>query len=151
MNIRKKLSILFITRPLPDLMAIAWFVMRMVVAYLMVVFHGWGKFMRVVNGNLKFADPVGLGEELSLVLVMFAEFICSILVGLGFLTRLAVIPLITTMLVALLVQHGDEPISANWNIVGYLSVYFALLYAGAGRYSVDYRLWPAKESDAGKK
>ena len=132
---------------MPDLMSIAWFLLRLVTAYMMIIYHGWGKLMRITDGNLNFSDPIGIGVEASLILVMFAEFFCSILVALGLFTRFAVLPLIFTMLVALLIQHGDDPISENWNIIAYLSAYIALFYGGAGRYSFDYKFWPDNRSD----
>ena len=30
--------------------------------------HGYGKFLRVFNGNFKFSDPLGIGTSLSLTL-----------------------------------------------------------------------------------
>ena len=67
----------------------------------MMLTHGIPKIDRVFGeGPVKFADPFGLGPEISLVLVIFAEVACSLLVMVGLKTRLATIPLLITMLVA---------------------------------------------------
>ena len=58
----------------------------------MMLTHGGPKLMQVLDGNLKFSDPIGIGPELSLILVVFAEFFCSILIIIGLGTRLATIP-----------------------------------------------------------
>ncbi len=74
---------------------LALLVVRIAVSSLMLT-HGGPKFMRLLDGNLKFGDPIGLGPELSFVLVVFAEFFCSIFIIVGLGTRLAVFPLLIT-------------------------------------------------------
>lgn len=59
--------------------------------------------------EITFADPFGLGPAPSLALAVFAEVFCSILIMLGIFTRLSVIPLIITMLVAWLMVHISDP------------------------------------------
>lgn len=39
--------------------------------------HGWGKMMKLIEGNFEFGDPIGLGPEISLILTVFAEIICA--------------------------------------------------------------------------
>ena len=70
--------------------------------------HGFGKLQKLVNGNFEFGDPIGLGPEISLGLTVFAEILCAFLVLVGLFTRLAVIPLIITMLVAVFIVHADH-------------------------------------------
>ena len=73
--------------------------------------HGIPKLQRLLSGEeIKFADPYGLGPEVSFVLVIFAEFLCSILVALGLATRLAVIPLMITMATAIVSVLTGIPI-----------------------------------------
>jgi len=64
-------------------------IVRLSVAALMIT-HGLPKLSKLLaGGEIQFADPFGLGPALSLVLVVFAEFFCSILIGIGLGTRLA--------------------------------------------------------------
>jgi len=99
--------------------------------------HGWPKLQRLLAGDMKFGDPLGLGPEVSLVLVVFAEFLCSILIMLGLGTRLASVPLIVTMAVAAFIAHADDPFQRKELALFYLVVFVVLLLSGSGKYSVD--------------
>lgn len=111
--------------------------LRIVVAVFMLI-HGVPKLINLIQGNLEFPDPIGLGSELSLVLVIFAEVFCSVIILIGFKSRLAAIPLIFNMLVILLVVHGDDPIFEHWNVLLYLLSYGIILHLGGGKYSLTY-------------
>ncbi len=104
----------------------------------MMLTHGIPKIDRLVgDGPVKFADPFGLGPEISLVLVLFAEVACSIFVMIGFKTRLATIPLMITMLVAAFYIHGTDPFGEKELPLLFLTVFGSILISGGGRYSVD--------------
>ena len=118
---------------------LALLVLRLSVGILMLT-HGIPKLERLLSGDFNFPDPIGLGPELSLILVTFAEFFCSILTIVGFRSRLAAIPLIITMIVALLVVHGADKITENWNILLYILAYGILMHLGGGKYSMTYYL-----------
>jgi len=104
----------------------------------MMLTHGIPKIDRLMGeGPVKFADPFGLGPEISLVLVLFAEVACSILVMIGLKTRLATLPLMFTMLVAAFYIHGADPFGEKELPLLFFTVFGAILISGAGRYSVD--------------
>jgi putative oxidoreductase len=103
--------------------------------------HGYPKLMRIVNGEWRFSDPLGLGVEASLIMACFAEFFCSILLILGLGTRYAAIPLIITMLVAWRIAHGEDPFGTQEKSVMYLITYLTILFAGPGKYSLDHKLF----------
>lgn len=105
--------------------------------------HGYGKFMQVMGGDFSFGDPIGIGEAPSLILTVLAEFLCSIFIIFGFLTRLSTIPLIITMLVAALIVHADDPIGNKELALLYLSIFILLFYTGPGKYSVDRKVFGA--------
>src|SRR5262245_40280989 len=74
--------------------------------------HGWGKLQMLLAGESEnFADPIGVGKWLSLVLAVFAEFVCALLVVVGLGTRLAAIPPAITMAVAAFVVHANDPLT----------------------------------------
>jgi putative oxidoreductase len=102
--------------------------------------HGYPKLQRIISGEMRFGDPLGLGPEVSLVLAVFAEFFCAILVMLGLGTRLATIPLIVTMAVAAFIAHGADPFSRKEMALLYLVSFLVLLLTGGGKFSVDYFL-----------
>ena len=101
--------------------------------------HGTPKLITLFESEeIAFADPFGLGMGITLALVVFAEFICSILVILGLGTRLAVIPLIIAMLTAAFIQHASDPFQRKELAIIYLLIFVVLLITGAGKHSLDY-------------
>ena len=105
----------------------------------MMLTHGWPKFQRLLSGEFKFADPIGLGPEVSLVLAVFAEFICAITLMLGFFSRISAFMLAFTMAVAAFIQHADDPFGNKEKALLYLVGLVAILLMGGGRYSIDDR------------
>jgi putative oxidoreductase len=104
----------------------------------MMLTHGLPKFDRLFGeGPVKFADPFGLGPEISLGLVLFAEVGCSLLVMLGFKTRWATFPLLFTMLMAAFYAHGSDPFSDKELSLTFFTLFLSILISGGGRLSVD--------------
>jgi putative oxidoreductase len=115
--------------------------------------HGWGKVRMLFDGKAStFGDPIGLGPTVSLVSAAGAEFVCALLVAIGFLTRYTALPVAFTMGVAAFVVHGSDP----WTMGGagpskepallFLSAFLALACLGGGRFSLDAVLWRKTES-----
>ncbi len=106
-------------------------------AFMMV--HGYGKLQGVLaGGEIQFMDPIGIGQEASLYLAIFAEFFCSIFLILGLATRLAVIPLIITMLVVVLIALRSDPFEKKELALHYLLGYMLIFLIGGGKYSLDF-------------
>lgn len=100
--------------------------------------HGWPKLNRLLEGGeISFGDPLGLGPTVSLVLAVFAEVVCSVLIALGLGTRLASIPLIVTMGVAAFVVHGSDPFRGKEMAILYMVFYILLMLTGSRKYSLD--------------
>lgn len=120
-------------------------VTRVAIGAFMLV-HGYQKLQGILDGGeIQFGDPIGLGAPVSLYLTVFAEFFCSILLILGFVTRLAVIPLIITMIVAVAIVHSADDFGKKELGLHYLVVYLFLLVAGPGKYSVDRLISPSSK------
>lgn len=116
---------------------IALLVLRIIGGGFMLA-HGIPKMMKLfAGGEIKFANPFGIGAGPSLGLTVFAEVLCAGLILVGLKTRLATIPLIITMLVAALMIHGADPFGKKELALMYLGVYTALLMMGSGKFSVD--------------
>jgi putative oxidoreductase len=113
--------------------------MRITAGVLMLT-HGIPKLGKVLTGDFAFPDPIGIGSTASLLLATFAEFFCSLVVIVGYKSRIAVMPLIFTMLVALLIVHNDDSVFDHWNILLYIFSYAILLHLGGGKYSLTYYL-----------
>ena len=129
--------------------------------------HGLGKLRMLLAGDFDlFSDPIGLGKELSLVLATAAEFLGALLVMLGVATRLAAVSVVITMAVAAFVAHGGDPwtLEAAFKLfmaeettfpvskepaMLYLIPFLALVFTGAGRFSIDAlirRRWSARHT-----
>ena len=102
--------------------------------------HGFPKFLKLLNGDLRFADPIGLGMESSLVLAVLGEFGGSLLILSGLWTRIGAFLGGSTMLVAALIQHANDPIGTKEKALLFLAAYIVIFIAGPGKYSVDSRL-----------
>lgn len=113
---------------------------RFTAAVLMLT-HGLPKLGMLFAGNGgQFPAVLGMSGELSLTLTVFAEVICSLFILFGLGTRLAVIPLIITMLVAVLYIHAADPFAKQEPGIQFLILYVILFITGSGRYSIDYLL-----------
>lgn len=108
--------------------------------------HGYRKFGKLMSGESKFSDPIGLGSELSLYLVIFAEFACAILFVFGLFTRLACVPIMIAMLVAIFIVHGSDPFGEKEMAVLYLFGFYSIYLAGPGKFSLDYKLFSSSLS-----
>lgn len=119
--------------------SIAWLgvpFLRVMMGALMLV-HGYPKLLRLFEPVIKFPDPLGVGVFASLLLTVFSEFFCSILLIIGFKTRLASIPLIITMFFAAFIIHSGDAWKKKELGVMYLVGYMALLLLGSGKLSID--------------
>lgn len=116
-------------RASPKHISIGLFVLRVGIGCLMQV-HGLQKLMGFCAMSGGFPDPIGLGSQLSLSMAIGAEVGCSVLLILGLGTRLAVVPLAFTMLVALFLVHADDPWKVKELAGVYLLVYTSLLLTG---------------------
>ena len=103
----------------------------------MLVEHGLPKLEAFSEKSAKFPDPFGVGNEQSLMLVIFAEVFCAIGVVLGLATRLVVVPLLITMAVAFFIIHGADPFQKKELALLYAIPFITLLFTGAGALSMD--------------
>ncbi|MEE1898868.1 DoxX family membrane protein [Flavobacterium rakeshii] len=114
------------------------FLIRITIALFMLT-HGLKKIDLLLSDEpVQFADPFGIGATASLMLTVFAEVVCSALLIVGLATRLAVLPLIITMVVAVFMIHGSDGFERQELGSIYLMVYVLLLITGSGKYSLDH-------------
>ena len=104
---------------------------------LMMAGHGFGKVSDLLAGKTGFPDPLGIGSVPSLALAAFAEFVCALLVVVGFKTRWSAIPPALTMLVAAFIFHaGDSWGDKEFPLV-YAAAFLTLVFTDGGEYSLD--------------
>lgn len=99
--------------------------------------HGIPKLLAFGSLSANFPDPLGLGSFISLMLSVGAEVGCSLLLIFGLFTRLALLPLFFTMLMAFFVIHATDPFAIKELAMMYMAIYIAIFTLGAGRFSLD--------------
>lgn len=109
--------------------------------------HGLPKLQMLLSGETsQFPSILGIGAQLSLTLAVFAEVFCSILILTGFATRLATIPLIITMLVAIISVHAADTFATKEKAILFLLLYVLLFFMGSGKYSIDHFIHSRKQT-----
>jgi putative oxidoreductase len=114
----------------------AMLVLRLGLGILMLM-HGYNKLIHFGDMQHKFMNFMGIGSTMSLALVVFAEFFCSLFLILGLFTRLATIPLLITALVIVFKANKGDIFGDGEHGALYLIGYIVLLFVGPGRVSVD--------------
>lgn len=113
----------------------------------MFIFHGWPKLADYNGMVAMFGDPIGIGTELSVILVIFAEFFCGILILIGLFTRFAVVFTFITMLVAYFVAHGNDAFMVKMLPFVYIWLCIIIFILGSGRYSLDAALFKTNNTN----
>jgi putative oxidoreductase len=114
----------------------AMLILRLGLGILMMM-HGYDKLVHFAKYQNEFMNFLGIGKTMSLALVVFAEFFCSLFLILGLFTRLAAIPLIIATCVMVFKAHNGEVFGDGEHAALYLIGYAVLLLVGPGRVSVD--------------
>lgn len=131
MTFRKLLS--------PAAISLDWAALLLRAAFcgLMVFNHGITQMTLFSETPEIFPDPLGIGGKTSYYLAVFAEGICAVLVLFGLFTRLTLVPLMVTMIVAVLGIHWFNPLTDKELPLLYFTVYLATFLLGPGRFSLD--------------
>ena len=104
---------------------------------ILMMHHGYQKLIHFGEMQGKFMNFMGMGSPMSLALVVFAEFFCSLFLILGLFTRLAAIPLIIATCVMVFKAANGDVFGDGETAALYLTGYLVLLFVGPGRVSVD--------------
>ncbi len=99
--------------------------------------HGYDKLVHFQQFSTQFVNFMGIGVRPSLSLTIFAELFCSMLVILGLFTRIAVIPILIAMSVAVFKAHNADFFGKADPAALYFLVFFTILLLGPGKISVD--------------
>ncbi|HEX6334882.1 MAG TPA: DoxX family protein [Flavisolibacter sp.] len=128
---------LFSTRTSDNAFSFGMLLLRAGAGSLMMIMHGMDKLVHFSQKAGRFTDPFNIGSTASLSLVVFAEFFCAAFIILGLFTRLACIPLVIAMSVALFYRHKGEFFGEGESAGLYLICFLVLLFTGPGKISLD--------------
>ena len=127
---------LFPVKPDGTFISVILLIVRVVFG-VMLMNHGIDKWANYQELSAVFPDPLGIGSPLSLGLAIFGELACSMAFIIGFLYRLAMIPMIFTMCVAFFIVHADDPFAVKELAFVYLVVFVLMYIVGPGKLAVD--------------
>jgi putative oxidoreductase len=119
--------------------SVALLTLRLFFGLTMLLHHGWDKLITFNEHATTFPDPLGAGHSISLALTVFAEVVAAAFLAIGLLTRFAAFVLAFEMAVAFIMVHK---LALSGQMSGepafiYFGAYSTLLFAGAGKFSLD--------------
>jgi putative oxidoreductase len=124
----------------PDI-GLLW--LRVSASLLLFLTNGWPKIAGYSQELQHIDDPWGIGRAPTLWLALLAEVACPAAVALGWMTRLACVPIIVLLLVAMLLVHPDWNLGQGQFGWLYLIVFSSLMLTGPGRWSLQGMPWQA--------
>lgn len=101
--------------------------------------HGLPKVLNYSEQLKLIEDPFHLGAHVTLLLAIFAEVLCPVLIVAGVLVRLACLPILAVLLIAMLVVHPEWTLfegQFGWLL---LIIFTSVLIAGPGRFTLGQR------------
>ena len=117
--------------------SVSLFFLRIAFGFFLFFNHGLPKLMKFETMKDSFLDPLNVGNTTSLLLVIFAEVFCALLLVMGLLSRASAFVLVILFGVAIFIIHKNDPISQKESAYLYLTVSTALLLCGPGKWSID--------------
>jgi putative oxidoreductase len=102
--------------------------------------HGLPKVLNYSAQLKLIEDPFHFGGHVTLLLAIFAEVLCPLLILAGVLVRLACLPILAVLLIAMVVVHPEWTVSEGqfgWLL---LIIFTSVLIAGPGRFVIGQRL-----------
>ncbi|MFY1663099.1 DoxX family protein [Pseudomonas sp. Pseu.R1] len=109
-------------------------------ALFLLFVHGLPKLLDFKAQLALIEDPFHMGASLTLCMAIFAEVLCPLLILFGVLTRLACLPILFLLLVAMVVVHSEWTVEQGQ--FGWLLtlIFTSVLIAGPGRLALNVRL-----------
>jgi putative oxidoreductase len=123
---------------------VALLVLRVTIGILMLK-HGIPKIRKLLSPEpIHFFETFGLSERNSLIAAAFVEVFFSSLLILGLGTRIAVIPLLGTMLIAVFYTLKSHTFDKKEVPILFLLIYITIFFSGSGKFSLDYMIFGLK-------
>ncbi|MBD8150864.1 DoxX family protein [Pseudomonas fluorescens] len=120
--------------------AIGLLFLRVSGALFLLWVHGLPKLLNYSEQLKLIEDPFHLGASVTLWLAIFAEVLCPVLIVAGVLVRLACLPILAVLVIALLVVHPQWTLfegQFGWLL---MIIFTSILIAGPGRLTLGHRV-----------
>jgi putative oxidoreductase len=101
--------------------------------------HGLPKVLNYSEQLTLIEDPFHIGAHVTLLLAIFAEVLCPVLIVAGVWVRLACLPILAVLLIAMVVVHPQWTVfegQFGWLL---LIIFTSVLIAGPGRFVLGQR------------
>lgn len=99
--------------------------------------HALDKMENFEPLSYTFPNILGFGSYMSLMLIIFVEFCCSLFLVTGLMVRITVIPMMIAMAVAFFDVHDGMFPDGELSLI-YLIMFIILYITGPGRFSIDF-------------
>ena len=111
--------------------------LRLTGSFMLFYVHGLPKVLHFSHELTQIEDPFGFGQQLSLWAAIVAEFVCPMLIAAGLVVRLACLPIIGVLLIAMLAVHPDWSIGEGqfgWLL---LVIFISIAICGPGKWRIN--------------
>jgi putative oxidoreductase len=112
-------------------------VLRAGTGIMLFAFHGLPKLQNFEERKDSFSDPLGIGHTPSLVMVIFTEVFCALLLVLGLLTRAAAFACVFLFAIIIFMVQKNKPWKDSELAMLFLAAVITILFCGPGKWSVD--------------
>ncbi|WP_299670291.1 DoxX family protein [uncultured Polaribacter sp.] len=114
---------------------------RVLVSLAMINTHGLKKILNFSDTVAHIPDPFGMGDQVSAIIAILANIVGPIFVILGLGTRLAILPILSVTLIGFFVVHAGDSWAVRDVPLMYSLAYLFIFFLGAGKYSIDYKVY----------
>ncbi len=128
------------THPEEKIIHIALLIFRILLSVELIVAHGLKKLGVGVAEAEQVPNPLHLPEAFNSLFADAANLVFPVFVIIGFLTRLAVLPILAVTLTGYFILHWNDALLIKDTPFMYSLCYLFLLLTGPGKYSADYYL-----------
>lgn len=116
---------------------VALCIFRIIVSLELIVVHGFKKIGIGLSTPESVPNPFGMPENLNQTLAIVANIGFPIFIILGFLTRLATLPILAVTLTGYFILHVHDSLIIKDIPLMYSLCFLFLMIVGPGKYSID--------------
>lgn len=113
-------------------------VFRVLLSIELIVAHGLKKIGMGVSEAEQVPNPLHLPEAFNSLFADAANLVFPVFIIFGFLTRIAVLPILAVTLTGYFILHWNDALLVKDTPFMYSLCYLFLLFMGPGKYSIDH-------------